>query len=313
MRLVFMGTPDFALPSLEGLLSAGYTIETVVTGPDKPRGRGRAPMPTPVKVAALAHGLRILQPASTRDPAFAEALRGQAPELIVVVAFRILPPSVLAIPSRGAINLHASLLPHYRGAAPINWALINGETLTGVTTFFLEEHVDTGAIILQRETPIREDDDAGSLHDRLSRLGAEVVVDTVRSIEAGIPPRRAQDPAAATPAPKIFREHCMIGWDRPASAIRNLIRGLSPHPGAFTIHNGAVVKVYRSAVVDAISDLAPGEIRLQGEHMLVGTGTKALEVMELQQEGRRRMSAGEFLRGYRFTPGERFGPGPADA
>jgi len=313
VRLVFMGTPEFALPTMETLLKGGYTIDTVVTGPDKPRGRGREPSPSPVKVAALSHGLRLLQPASTRDPDFARALRERAPELIVVVAFRILPPQIIALPSRGAINLHASLLPRYRGAAPINWALINGETQTGVTTFFLEEQVDTGEIIHQREVPIGEEDDAGDLHDRLARVGAEVVLETVRSIEAGNPPRRRQDPAVASPAPKIFREQCIIRWDQPAASIRNLIRGLAPHPGAFTTHHGAVVKIFRSAVEESITDLPPGGVRRRGEDLLVGTGTTALSVLEIQQEGHRRMEVGEFLRGYRFAPNDWFASGPADA
>jgi len=312
VRLVFMGTPEFSLPSLETLVRAGYAIETVVTGPDKPRGRGRESAPTPVKVAALSHGIPLLQPASTRDPAFAEALRERAPELIVVVAFRILPPSIIALPSRGAFNLHASLLPRYRGAAPINWALINGERRTGVTTFFLEEKVDTGEIIHQREVPIEDDDDAGSLHDRLAAVGAELVLETVRSIEAGNPPRRLQDPSRATPAPKIFREHCVIPWEQPAEEIRNLIRGLAPHPGAFTLHRGAVMKLFRGVVELSRTGLAPGEIHSSEEQLLVGTGSTALSVIELQQEGRRRMEVREFLRGYRFAPGDRFSSGPVD-
>jgi methionyl-tRNA formyltransferase len=313
VRLIFMGTPEFALPTMETLLRGGYAIDTVVTGPDKPRGRGREPSPSPVKIAALSHGIPLLQPTSTRDPAFARALRARAPELIVVVAFRILPPEIITLPSRGAINLHASLLPRYRGAAPINWALINGEKQTGVTTFFLEEQVDTGEIILQREVPIGDDDDAGELHDRLAQVGAEVVLETVRSIEAGDPPRRPQDPAVASPAPKIFREHCMICWDQPASSIRNLIRGLAPHPGAFTTHHGAVVKIFRSAVEESVTSLPPGGVRRRGEQLLVGTGSAALSVLEIQQQGRRRMEVGEFLRGYRFAPNDWFSSGPADA
>jgi len=311
VRLVFMGTPAFALPSLEALLHEKFSIGAVVTGPDKPRGRGREFSPTPIKRVALAHGIPLLQPESTRDPAFAEALSRHEPDLLVVVAFRILPPAILALPTRGAVNLHASLLPRYRGAAPINWALINGERTTGVTTFFLEQQVDTGQIIYQRAVPIEEDDDAGSLHDRLAIVGADLVVETVRSIEAGAPPRQPQDPAEATPAPKIFREHCMIHWGWPAASIRNLIRGLSPQPGAFTLHRGAVVKIFRSALAPAVTGLAPGEIRANQEELLVGTGTTALEVLELQLEGKRRMGIQEFLRGYRFTPGDRFIPVPA--
>lgn len=306
MRLVFMGTPEFALPSLEVLVAAGCVIDSVVTGPDKPRGRGRELLPTPVKVAAQTHGIPLLQPRSTRDPEFIEALRRLSPDLIVVVAFRILPPAIIGLPSRGAINLHASLLPRYRGAAPINWALINGETSTGVTTFFLEEKVDTGEIIHQREVSIGEDDDAGSLHDRLASVGAAVVLETVRSIEAGNPPRSPQDPSKATPAPKIYRDHCIIQWERPAPLLRNLIRGLSPHPGAFTLHHGSVVKIFRSVVEPSVTRLLPGEIRSDGEVLLVGTGSTALSILEIQQEGKRRMGVREFLRGYRFAPADRF-------
>jgi methionyl-tRNA formyltransferase len=260
-----------------------------------------------VKLAALSQNIPLLQPSSTRDPAFADALRERAPELLVVVAFRILPPEIIAIPSMGAINLHASLLPRYRGAAPINWALINGERETGVTTFFLEEHVDTGEIIMQRGVPIEDEDDAGYLHDRLASVGAEIVLETVRSIEGGYAPRKVQDASLATPAPRIFREHCVIHWEQSAASIRNLIRGLAPQPGAFSLHRGSTVKFFRSAVDPSVRGLAPGQIEHRAKELLVGTGTTALSVLEIQQEGKRRMGIQEFLRGYRFAPGDRFG------
>ena len=228
-----MGTPDFAVPSLEILISNGFILQTVVTAPDRPQGRGLEVRPTPVKTAALRHGLPLLQPESLKDPSFVAAVSSLHPDLIVVVAFRILPREVFSIPRYGAFNLHASLLPQYRGAAPINWAIINGETTTGVTTFFLEEKVDTGGIILQAKLPIGSDDDAGSIHDKLARLGADAVLRTVRLIESGKPAPVPQDNTLATPAPKIFPNDCRIRWDMPAERVRNFIRGLSPFPAAW--------------------------------------------------------------------------------
>ncbi|HTO95128.1 MAG TPA: methionyl-tRNA formyltransferase, partial [Bacteroidota bacterium] len=220
------------------------------------------------------------------------------------VAFRIHPPSVFRIPPLGAINLHASLLPRYRGAAPINRAIMNGERETGVTTFFLEESVDTGNILLQARTPIGEDDDAGTMHDRLAAIGAEIVLHTVRLIETGKAVPRSQDAALASPAPKIFRDDCRIDWRQSAGRVRNQIRGLSPVPAAFTMHGGRLLKVYRARIADGA--LPPGEVDARHGVLLAGTADRPLALEELQQEGKKRMTADEFLRGYRFAPGDRF-------
>ena len=301
-RIAFMGTAEFALPALDILLSHEYEIPSVVTAPDRPRGRGQALLPTPVKRRAQEAGLPILQPESLRDPGVAETLRALAPDLIVVVAFRILPREVFTIPRLGSMNLHASLLPRYRGAAPINRAIMNGEPETGVTTFLLDETVDTGKILLQARAPILDEDDAGSLHDRLATIGAEIVLHSVRLLEQGKAAPVPQDDARACPAPKIFKEDCRIGWTRPASAIRNQIRGLAPTPAAFTTHKGKVLKIYRASV--APGRAAPGVVEVGTASLRAGTGDGLLSIEELQVEGKRRMGIAEFLRGYEITSGE---------
>lgn len=302
-----MGTPEFAVPSLTALLDEGCPVVAVVTAPDKPRGRGRKTTPTPVKETAARRGLPILQPPSLRDDVFRETLRGFRPDLIVVVAFRILPRSVFALPRLGSVNLHASLLPRYRGAAPIHWAIINGETETGVTTFLLQEQVDTGGVLLQERVPILQDDDAGSLHDRLAVVGAQLLVRTVRLLDEGTGVPRTQDDSLASPAPKIFREDCLVDWNRPVTAIRNRIRGLSPHPAAFTTHEGRVLKLYRSEIAGQGEREAPGRVIVHGDSLMVAGADGLLSVTELQAEGRKRMGAAEFLRGYPLRSGERFG------
>ncbi len=299
-----MGTAEFAVPSLKILLDAGYAIHAVVTGADKPRGRGQRVSPTPIKAFALQHDLQVLQPVTVKDPDFASELAGLSPDLAIVVAFRILPRSVFTIPRLGTFNLHASLLPKYRGAAPINWAIMNGEQETGVSTFFLEEAVDTGTIILQDRLPIGPDEDAGSLHDRLATLGADTVLQTVRLIERGDVIPTPQHADQATPAPKIFREQCRITWDRPARAVHNFIRGLSPHPAAWTTHRGGQLKIYKSALESAVPGGKPGSITIRGETLTVATADGALSLIELQQEGHRRIPVAEFLRGYRLADGE---------
>lgn len=301
-----MGTPSFAVPSLDILIAHSLPVIAVVTAPDKPRGRGQEVLPSPVKQRAVHHRIPVLQPESLKDPTFVAELRRLAPELIVVVAFRILPPEIFTIPRLGSFNLHASLLPRYRGAAPINWAIIAGEAETGVTTFFLEEKVDTGAVILQQRTPIGADEDAGSLHDRLAQMGADAVLRTVMQIESGTAPGMKQDSSLACPAPKIFKEHCLIAWGKPASDVRNHIRGLSPHPAAFTRHDGKPLKIYRTVFADPARSLPPGRILVDGGRLYVGAGGGSLEILELQQEGRRRMTAAEFLRGYHLASGEHF-------
>lgn len=297
LRVLFMGTPEFAVASLEKILEHGYTVPLVVTTPDRAKGRGLRLTPSAVKQAALDHGIPVLTPERLKDIEVAEAIRRANPDIICVVAFRILPESVFTIPRLGSFNLHGSLLPKYRGAAPINWAIINGETQTGVTTFFLKQKVDTGNIIVRREIPISPQMTAGQLHDTMMHVGAAAVVDTLRMIEQGITNPLPQDDQAATPAPKIFRNDCQIDWSRPAEIVHNFIRGLSPYPGAFTIHDGRTLKLFRSQITNR-TDIPAGMFRIQPNELLIGTGTAALSITELQQEGKRAMSIEEFLRGY---------------
>jgi methionyl-tRNA formyltransferase len=306
MRIVFMGTPEFAVPSLERLVEHGYTPVAVVTGPDKPRGRGQQLTPTPVKKAAQRLGIEtILQPDSVKDPAFAERL-GQIPhDVQAVVAFKILPPAIYEQARLGAFNLHGSLLPRYRGAAPINWAVMQGETETGVTTFFLKRKVDTGDMILQKRMPIGPNETAGEVHDRMMELGADAVLETVRRIEAGTATPQPQDDAQATPAPKIYREDAEIPWGEDAATVHNHIRGLSPYPGAWTHHDDTLLKVYRSRRAEGEGEGAPGTVLEADDRLVVACGDGAVELVEVQQEGRRRMGAVDFLNGYDLHPGDR--------
>ncbi|MEM6645379.1 MAG: methionyl-tRNA formyltransferase [Bacteroidota bacterium] len=306
MRIVFMGTPDFAVPSLNALAAAGYTPIAVATGPDKPRGRGRTLRPTPVKDAAQRLGIdTILQPQSVRDPAFAEAIAALGADLLVVVAFRILPPAVYEAARLGAFNLHGSLLPRYRGAAPINRAVMAGETETGVTTFFLQRKVDTGNIILKRKMPIGPNETATEIHDRMMHLGAEAVVETVRRIDAGTAVAQPQDDTLATPAPKVFREQAEIDWNQPAERVHNFIRGLAYYPAAWTTHDGTVLKVFRTEVVEGTGEA--GEVLDATERLVVACQSAAVSVLEAQQPGKRRLPIGDFLRGYALGPGARLG------
>jgi methionyl-tRNA formyltransferase len=303
-----MGTPDFAVPSLEILIENKFTVSAVVTAPDKPRGRGQQVSVTPVKQAALKHSIPILQPESLKDHDFISRLTEITPDLIVVVAFRILPREVYSIPAHGSFNLHASLLPKYRGAAPINWAIINGEKETGVTTFFLQDKVDTGNIILQQSTPILDAMTAGELYSRLSEIGASTVLETVRLIERGEVKTKQQDDALASPAPKIFKETCRIDWNRSSEEIRNFVRGLSPYPAAWTLLNGKGMKIFRVAKTEyGIQNSESGTvIANDGKRLYVKTKDDWLEIFDLQLEGKKRMSAEEFLRGYRTLDGTGF-------
>lgn len=300
-----MGTPDFAVPSLEILLKNNYRIAAVVTAPDKPRGRGQHVSFTPVKECALKNSLSLLQPDSLTAMSFISPLASLRPDLFVVAAFRILPPQVFSIPTMGAFNLHASLLPKYRGAAPINWAIINGEKESGVTTFFLQEKVDTGSVILQARVAVPETMTAGDLHDTLADVGAEIVLQTVRLIELGKAQPRKQDDTLASPAPKIFKDDCRIDWKKPAVSVHNFIRGLSPYPAAWTTHDGTMLKVYRSEKSEyRIQNTEPGKTAALGGKLYVAAGDGAISVLEIQQEGKKRMRADEFLRGYNFNEGD---------
>jgi len=306
MRIVFMGTPEFAIPSLRILLDHHYQVVAVVTVPDAPSGRGQKMTSSAVKRFAMARDLPVLQPGSLKEPDFQHQLRSFSPDLFVVVAFRILPRDVFSIPRNGAFNLHASLLPKYRGAAPIQWAVINGEKETGVTTFFLEEKVDTGNMILQMKIPIGENDTAGEMHDKLAMLGATVVLETVQMIEQGKALPQAQDNSLASPAPKIFNEQCRIDWQKPARKVHDFIRGLSPKPGAWTHHDGTLLKLYRSRLDDMnVPPGEPGTVLDVPGRFIVQTGNGVVEITELQQEGKKLLSAHEFLRGYPIKAGDR--------
>lgn len=311
MRIVFMGTPDFAIPSLARLLEHGLSIVAAVTAPDKPQGRGQKVTPSPVKEFARLRGIPILQPEHLKSPDFVTALQALQPDLIVVVAFRILPPEVFRIPRLGSFNLHASLLPRYRGAAPINWALINGEKETGVTSFFLQEKVDTGSMILQERLHIGPDESAGELHDRLAQLGAEVVLRTVRAIEDGSVVSQVQDESLASRAPKIFKEDCVINWRIPATQVHNFVRGLSPIPCAWTVVQGKVLRIYRTSLPGG-SVVAPGAepgsvVAVTDDRLTAATSSGDISVEEVQLEGRKRMSIVEFLRGHSFRVGDLLG------
>jgi methionyl-tRNA formyltransferase len=304
MRLIFMGTPEFAIPSLKILLDQGCDVAAVVTVPDKRSGRGQRLSPPPVKVFARERNLPVLQPENLRDPSFVGELRSLGADLAVVVAFRILPPEVFTLPKFGSFNLHASLLPKYRGAAPIQWAIMRGERETGVTTFFLNAAVDTGGIILQARVPIGEEDTAGDLHDRLAEVGAEIVLHTVRLIENGKAAPKQQDESAASPAPKLFKEDCAVNWGAGAEEVHNFIRALSPKPCAYTVHRRAMLNIYRSRVAPGAAAEAPGTVLDADRRLVVGTQRGAVEILELQLEGKKRLSAQEFLRGYGLAKGE---------
>jgi len=310
MRIVFMGTPVFALPSLELILRSKHQIAGVVTRPDKHKGRGLKLSATPVKELAEQSSLKVLTPVDLKSEEFYDELSELRPDLIAVVAFRILPERVFSLPPSGTINLHASLLPKYRGAAPINWAIIKGEKFTGVTTFFIQKKVDTGEIILQREVEISPEETFGELSLKLSRVGAEILLETIDSIERGEVKSYPQNNLEASSAPKITEEICKIDWSKPAEKINNLIRGLSPQPGAFTYFRGKLLKIYKAKVEsDEVSTVEFGKIIQadQKKGMLVQTQNGILRLKELQLEGKKKLSAEEFLRGCRIVIGERLG------
>lgn len=295
-----MGTPDFSIPSLKSLIESKHEVVAVVTTPDKERGRGQKVSFTPVKEFALKNNLPVLQPEKLRNnPQFVEELKRFDADLYVVVAFRILPVEVFSIPPKGSFNLHGSMLPKYRGAAPIQWALINGENETGLTTFKLAEKVDTGNIYLQEKVEIKPDDNFESLHDRLSEVGSQIVLQTVEMIDSGNYELISQDDSLASPAPKITKEICKIDWNKPANEIHNLIRGLSPIPGAYFEFKNKIIKVYKSEVIER-DNLKPFQIHQTKTELIIGCGENSLRILELQQQGKKRMGIEEFLRGFRF-------------
>ena len=312
LRIVYMGTPDFAVESLRALLEGGYNVVGVVTMPDKPVGRhGSVLQPSPVKQFAVAHGLKVLQPERLKDPAFVEELRSLRADLQIVVAFRMLPEVVWAMPPLGTFNAHASLLPKYRGAAPINWAIINGETETGITTFFLKHEIDTGDIIQQVRIPIGETDNAEVVHDKLMVLSGKLVTETVDNILAGTVtsiPQDAIEGAEPTPAPKIFRDTCRIDWNQPTRRIYDFIRGLSPYPAAWTTLDGKSVKIYEAEKMATPNpSLAPGTLASDGKTWLqVTTADGRLLLKTLQLEGKKKMPVADLLRGLKLRENANF-------
>ena len=308
-RIVFMGTPEFAVPSLEILIAAGYPVVGVVTATDKYGGRGnKVLLESAVKQCAVKYEIPVLQPVNLKATDFHGALAHLGADLQIVVAFRMLPEVVWNMPAVGTFNLHGSLLPKYRGAAPINWAVINGEETTGCTTFKIQHKIDTGDVLLQRELPIGPDDTAGDVHDRMMLEGAELVLDTVRLLEGGNYSLQEQDAALATPAPKIFRDDCRIDWARPAQRVHNFIRGLSPWPAAWTMLNNQQVKIIRTTLdVCAGPNGEVGEIFSDDKTFLhVAAGDQLVSILELQAAGRKRMTVADYLRGTTLPPNSRF-------
>lgn len=309
LRIVFMGTPEFAVASLDALVGGGYNVVGVVTMPDKPAGRGYKMQFSAVKEYALAHNLPLLQPEKLKNEKFLDALRALHADLQIVVAFRMLPEVVWAMPPLGTFNLHGSLLPQYRGAAPINWAIINGEQETGVTTFFLQQEIDTGDLILQKRTPITDGDNAGTIHDRLMSIGAAAVVETVDCIIAGTAPKTPQ-PQGVTlkSAPKIFKETCRVDWTQSCHQIFNFVRGLSPYPAAWSVlhtdDKTIDIKLFEVTREPAAHTLQAGQVVCDGKNYLkVAVADGFVKIESLQPAGKKRMSAADWLRGQHGAPG----------
>ena len=308
LRIIFMGTPEFAVETLQALVENDYNVVAVVTQPDKPVGRHQTEMqPSEVKKYAVEHGLPVLQPEKMKDPAFVEQLRSYHANLQVVVAFRMLPEVVWAMPEYGTFNVHAALLPQYRGAAPINWAVINGETETGVTTFFLDHDIDTGRIIMKKHFPIPDEADVEYVYDGLMHLGAQICLETLDAIIAAdghpdsIPQESVLDGSAIKTAPKIFKETCQIDWTKPAKQVYDFVRGLSPYPGAWTTlitpdGKETVLKVFKTRKTGS-QCLEPGGLKVDGKSLLVACADEWLELVELQLAGKKRMQAADFLNG----------------
>jgi methionyl-tRNA formyltransferase len=306
LKIVFLGTPDFAVESLRRIHEGGYNIVGVITMPDKPAGRGHKLLHSPVKQYAVANNLPLLQPVNLKDPQFVEELRALGANLFVVISFRMLPEVVWSMPELGTFNLHASLLPKYRGAAPINWAVINGDTETGVTTFFLKHEIDTGDIIRQERIEIAPSDNVGDVHDRLMMLGAELTIDTIEHIIAGdlkpIPQDKILQGTEPTPAPKIFKDTCLIDFTQPAINVHNLVRGLSPYPAAWTTleledREPITIKVFETKVLKYNGPLTPGKFTIDGQHLYVDCKDSRVEILSLQPAGKKRMPSADFLRG----------------
>jgi methionyl-tRNA formyltransferase len=302
MKIVFMGTPDFAVASLNALVEAGFEIAGVVTAADKPAGRGQKLQESAVKRYAVEHGLKVLQPLKLKDPEFIAELQSLNADLQVVVAFRMLPEVVWDMPAKGTINLHGSLLPQYRGAAPINHAIINGEKESGVTTFFLKHEIDTGDVIFATTVPIADTDTAGDLHDSLMTAGADLLVKTVKAIESGNYNEQPQVFSAELKhAPKIYKDFCRIDWNQPVQTVYNLIRGLSPYPTAFTFLNDKTLKIFKASYETGRPEVPAGNYVTDGKSYLKFAAADGyLNLLDVQYEGKKRMTIGEFLRGMRL-------------
>ena len=309
MRVIFMGTPDFATGTLEEIVLAGHEVVGVVTQPDKPKGRGKTLMPTPVKEVAMKYNLPVYQPKKVREPEFVEVLRGLKPDVMVVAAFgQIISKEILEMPKYGCINVHASLLPAYRGAAPIQWAVINGDKESGVTIMQMDEGIDTGDMIEKVVVPIAEDETGGSLFDKLSQAGAKLCVKVLQDLEDGKAVREKQPEESTTPyARMIDKKMGSIDWEKPAKEIEQLIRGLNPWPSAYTRLQGKTLKIWKAEVLLEQSQEAPGQItEVTKDSIVVQTGQGRLKILELQLEGKKRMDAASFLRGYALKEGESF-------
>jgi methionyl-tRNA formyltransferase len=308
--VVFCGTPPFAVPTLTTLVNSGFTVSLVVTQPDKPRGRGLEVVFSPVKQAALQFGLPVVQPEKIKNnEQFRSQLSSLAPDAVIVVGYgRIIPQWMIDLPLLGNLNVHASLLPKYRGAAPIQWAIASGESVTGVTTMRIDAGLDTGDILLQKEIPILADDTAETLAPRLANVGATLMIETLHGLQAGTLTGRSQDHSKATLAPVLKKEDGLIDFQRTAVEIWNRLRGFQPWPGAYTRFRGKQLQIHAAKPLPSLSTSTPGELVAENDSFIVGCGNKsALEVTELQLEGKKRMSARDFLHGYRLTPGERLG------
>lgn len=309
MRIVFMGTPDFAVPVLEALCDAGHEVAAVVTQPDKPRGRGKEMQYTPVKESALERGIEVYQPVKVKDEAFVQILKEINPDVIVVVAFgQILPSAILHMPKYGCINVHASLLPKYRGAAPIQWVIIDGEKETGITTMQMDEGLDTGDMMLKAVISIDEKETGGSLHDKLAGIGGTLIVDTLKQVEEGSIVLEKQDDSKSNYAKMLNKKLGRIDFGKSAEEIERLIRGLNPWPSAYTSLNGKTLKIWDADVRKENTDIPPGEIiEVTNDEILVSTGDGVLIINELQLEGKKRMDTESFLRGYKVEKGEKLG------
>ena len=309
MNIVFMGTPEFALPTLRKIYNSSHSIISVVTQPDRPKGRGQIKVASPIKNFAIKNNIPLLQPENVNAENFIQFLLGKRPDYIIVVAFgQILHEALLKVPKQFCINLHSSLLPKYRGAAPINRAILNGDVRSGVTTMIMDKGMDTGDILLARETSIEKDDDAQSLHDKLAEQGGKLVLETLARLEKNNLLPTPQDSDLASYAPKLKKEESLIDWEMPANNILNKIRGLTPWPGTHTLFNGKRLCILKSEVIKGLPSDRPGYIeRITDSGIEVGTGEKRLKITELKPEGKKAMPVKSFLSGYKINPGDKLG------